>query len=59
MKVEAVRPAGGKVLDLWDNMMKPFEEGERGEDNQDIGDEGSVGDNQGKGIVVEKDEEEG
>ena len=25
---EAVRPVKGSILDLWDNMMKPFDENE-------------------------------
>ena len=35
MMVEAVRPVGGNILDLWEDMMKPFDEEEAREDNQD------------------------
>ena len=31
-EVESVRPTGGRILDLWDDMMKPFEE-EQGNGN--------------------------
>jgi len=31
---EAVRPMGDNILDIWDDMMKPFEQDEGGEDNR-------------------------
>ena len=39
-EVESVRPTGGTILDLWDDMMRPFEQeesgsGNHGEDNLD------------------------
>ena len=35
---EAVRPRNGSILDLWDNMMRPFDEAEEASgDNQDQG----------------------
>ena len=34
-EVESVRPTGGNILDLWDDMMRPFEAEEEGSDNQE------------------------
>jgi len=44
--VEAVRPTVGNVLDLWDDMMRPFTGDEERVDDQGDNGEKSVGDNQ-------------
>ena len=34
IRAEAVRPIGGNLLDLWEEMMKPFEEEDKDGNNQ-------------------------
>jgi len=45
VKVEAVRPASGNILDMWDDMMRPFEDREAQDGNQDIKNEDDEDDN--------------
>jgi len=56
-KVEAVRPTCGNILDLWEDMMRPFEEDEAKGGNRDIGDERDKGDNLDRRSAVGEDKE--
>ena len=54
---KAVRPTCGNVLDIWDDMMRPFEDEEAKGDNQDIRAGVDKGDNQERESAVQEDEE--
>ena len=54
MMVEAVRPTVGNVLDLWDDMMRPFDGDEERGDNQSDNVEKPVVENQEEDGAVER-----
>ena len=56
--VEAVRPTGGNIMDLWDNMMRPFEDEEAKLDNPSNSEGENVGDNQEGDDAVGRNEDE-
>ena len=55
--VESVRPAGGNVLDSWDDMMRPFDLEKDAGDNQTEG--SAVEENDGNDEAISVEEEEG
>jgi len=53
----SVRPMGSNILDIWDDMMRPFEAEEIRGDNQETGIGNEGGDSLGKDGESQRDEE--
>ena len=51
-EVESVRPERCNILDIWDDMMRPFDDEEAKEDSRDAGVKEDVDDNQDRGSEV-------